>query len=171
MYQYKVSFSEAVRRALSQYCKFSGRASRSEYWWFSLFEFISTYALAFLLGFLLVPGFFFENAFVFDTSMGIVAMCVFYGWELFLILPSLAICVRRLHDTGHSGWNLLWGLLPVIGSIILLVYYCTHSQMSENKYGPIPNLMYDDGKNGFPPYGNQPQNKNTFNNNQPPYMG
>lgn len=59
---------------------------------------------------------------------------------LVCFLPDLGLTFRRLHDAGHSGWNILWNLLPIIGQIILLVYFCQQSQPMENKYGPVPNM-------------------------------
>src|SRR2546430_1678715 len=55
-----------------------------------------------------------------------------------ILLPALAVGVRRLHDTGRSGWWLLFGLVPLVGGITLLVFSCTDSQPGENKYGPNP---------------------------------
>lgn len=160
MYQYQVSFGEAVKRAFSQYCKFTGRASRSEFWWFYLFQLITNYAIIFLIAYLLVPGFYLMNPYILDAPMAIVGWLIFYGWDLFLLLPSLGLTVRRLHDTGHSAWNLLWVLLPLIGTIILLVYFCSRSQPFDNKYGRVPNLRPMPGNpNGMPPYDNS-----SFNN-------
>lgn len=60
--------------------------------------------------------------------------------SLALFLPSLGLGVRRLHDINRSGWWLLLGLLPVIGTIILIVWFCKESQMTDNQYGPVPHL-------------------------------
>lgn len=133
MYQRQVSFSEAITSAFSQYCNFSGRASRSEYWWFCLFNFI----VMFILGI-------FEGLFAAGKGEGSAANIFFYalqcGWSLAVLLPGLGLAFRRLHDTGRSGWNILWGLIPLVGSIILIVFFCQESQMHDNQYGPVPNL-------------------------------
>ncbi len=125
MYQRQVTFQEAVARALQQnYCNFGGRASRSEFWWFQLF--------AFIVGVIVEIVFCWSN-----NAMTIVSGLL----VLALLLPSLGLCVRRLHDIGKSGWWIFLSLIPLIGGIILLVWYCKDSQMEPNEYGPVPNLV------------------------------
>ena len=127
MYQRQVSFKEAVVRALSQnYCNFSGRASRSEYWWFYLFSCIVSWVVSIIV-----------SLFSSDLStMYIASMIV----GLAFLLPGLGIAVRRLHDIGKSGWWLFISLIPLIGAILLLVWLCQDRQMEPNEYGPVPNL-------------------------------
>ncbi len=129
MYQYQVSFGEAVKRAFAKYCCFTGRASRSEYWWFALFVAIVGWCISIFGG----VGFTGDS-----PSTG--ALIVAYVWDLFILLPSMGLCFRRLHDTGRSGWNTCWAFLPVIGTIILLVFLCQASQPGDNQYGPEPNM-------------------------------
>ena len=125
MYQRQVSFKEAVERAIMQnYCNFDGRASRSEYWWYVLFNTL----LGFAIGIVFVWS---------ETMMDIVSGVA----GLALLLPGLGLAVRRLHDIGKSGWWLLIGLIPLIGAIILLIWYCKESQMQPNEYGPVPNMV------------------------------
>jgi len=114
-----MSFADAVRSVLSQYATFSGRARRSEFWWFALF--------AFLL--YIVAG-------IIDAAIGnqVVGLLV----ALALFIPSLAVTVRRLHDTGRSGWWILVGLIPLVGFIVLLVFEVQDSQPGTNNYGPSP---------------------------------
>lgn len=114
-----MSFVEAVRTVLSKYATFSGRARRAEYWWFTLFALI-VYVLAALV----------------DSASGsqvatIVAIVA-------LILPSIAVAVRRLHDTGRSGWWYLISLVPLAGGIVLLVFTLQDSEPGANQYGPSP---------------------------------
>ncbi len=125
MYQYQVSFSDAIKRAFNQYCCFTGRASRSEYWWFVLFTFIVGVILEALAG----------------NSMTSIFAWLAYLFSLATLLPSLGLVFRRLHDTGRSGWNILWCLLPLIGTIILLVFLCQPSKPEPNQYGPMPNAI------------------------------
>lgn len=127
MYQYQVTFVDAVKRAFSNYCCFTGRASRSEYWWFALFQILVSWILTLPLTVIL-------------GSDSIVPSIVGYIWNLVVLLPALGLQFRRLHDTGRSGWNICWGFLPIVGWIILLIYMCQDSQMTENQYGPVPNL-------------------------------
>lgn len=114
-----MSFADSVRTCLSKYVTFSGRARRSEYWWFTLFAII-LYVVAAII----------------DAAIGnsIVVILV----ALALLLPSLAVTVRRLHDTGRSGWWILIALVPFVGGIILLVFECLDSQPGPNNYGPSP---------------------------------
>ncbi|MCM1152702.1 MAG: DUF805 domain-containing protein [Muribaculum sp.] len=124
MKQIEVPFTEAVKRALSvNYCNFNGRSSRSEYWWFCLFSFI--------LG--IIIGLIFRNHEAGSIVSGIISLA--------FLLPGLGISIRRLHDTGRSGWWILLALIPVIGSVILIVWYCQPSQPTANQYGEIPNLV------------------------------
>ena len=128
MYQRQVSFKEAVVRALTQnYCNFSGRASRSEYWWFYLFTCIVSWVVS-----IVVRLFSSELSIMYIASMVV---------GLAFLLPSLGIAVRRLHDIGKSGWWMFISLIPLIGAIILLVWWCKDSQMEPNEYGPVPNLV------------------------------
>ncbi|MEJ5868375.1 DUF805 domain-containing protein [Pseudokineococcus sp. 5B2Z-1] len=115
---------EAVRTVFSKYAVFSGRARRSEYWWFWLFAIIATTITASL------------DAWIFDVEWG--------QYRLFSIvlilaiaLPSIAVAVRRLHDTDRSGWWYLIGLVPLIGGIVLLVFYVQDSR-EPNRFGAPP---------------------------------
>ena len=112
-----MSFPEAVRACLSQYVTFTGRARRSEYWWFVLFV-----ALVSLVASSID---FAANIMVFQVIAGVA-----------LLLPNLAVAVRRLHDTDRTGWWLLIGLVPVVGTIVLLVFMLFDSDPEANKYGP-----------------------------------
>lgn len=144
MNQYMVSFGEAVRRAFSQYCKFTGRASRSEFWWFYLFELIVGCIIMFLCGGTSIISDTWdaamhggtETSVIFSGTYGVVSNI----WNLVILLPSLGLFWRRLHDAGHSGWWCLIGFIPFAGAIVLLLFMCQSSQSSENKYGPVPNI-------------------------------
>lgn len=160
MEQYQVSFGEAIKRAFSNYCKFTGRASRSEYWWFTLFVFLVAIGITFftaLMTVLTVSG---------SGGAAIVGIFAIILWILFaiaIILPSWGLTFRRLHDTGRSGWwilltvvpyllsivtiatpfSIVFSVLNLIGGIILLVFLCQPSQPEDNQYGPVPNTYYD----------------------------
>lgn len=125
MYQRQVSFKEAVECALKQnYCNFSGRASRSEFWWFALFNFILSAVISIV---------FCWNQNTMNVITGLV--------NLALLLPNLGLAVRRLHDIGKSGWWIFISLIPIVGWILLIVWYCKDSQMETNEYGPVPNMV------------------------------
>ena len=114
-----MSFADAVRSCLSQYVGFSGRARRSEYWWFVLFNVVVAVVAGIIDGIL-------------GTNSVISGLA-----SLALLLPNLAVSVRRLHDTSRSGWWILLGLIPLVGAIILIVWYCGDSH-ADNQYGPNP---------------------------------
>ncbi len=112
--------------ALKKYAVFEGRSRRKEYWYFVLFSAIFAFCIAFVEGML---G-------MIDPSIGLGYLTLVY--YLFLIIPSIALSVRRLHDTGRSGWWYLLSLIPFVGSIILLIFYVEDSQPGTNEYGHNP---------------------------------
>ena len=112
-------------KALKKYADFSGRAQRAEYWYFVLFNTIIVIILTILDG---VLG-------LYDMRSGFGVLSGIY--QLAVFIPSLAVSVRRLHDIGKSGWWLLVGLIPIVGFIILIVWFATDSK-EDNKYGQNP---------------------------------
>ena len=112
---------------LKNYAGFSGRARRKEYWMFALFNVIFAFVLGFIDGF--VGGYY-------DPGIGIGILGGLYS--LAVLIPGLAVSVRRLHDVGKSGWMLLIALIPLIGAIWLLVLMVTDSDSGENQYGANP---------------------------------
>ena len=123
------SFLEVMRK----YADFNGRARRKEYWMFALFVFVIYIGLAIAGGLLMAVV-----AKTTHGAAGLVFLAPAYLFILAMLIPSLSVAVRRLHDTGKSGWFLLIGLIPFIGSIILLVFYCMDSQPGPNEFGPNP---------------------------------
>ncbi len=113
-------------KVLKQYADFSGRARRKEYWMFALFNIIFAFVLGFIDG--LVGSF--------SPEIGIGVLGGIYS--LAVLIPGLAVSVRRLHDVGKSGWMILIVLIPIIGAIWLLVLMVTDSNPGENQYGPNP---------------------------------
>ena len=114
-----MTFGEAVRSGFDHYVKFDGRASRPAFWWWVLF--------AFLVG---------VAANIIDLG---IDTRVFSGLAgLALLLPNISVSIRRLHDTNRTGWWILIGLIPLIGLIVLLVFYLQDSDPGENNYGPPP---------------------------------
>ena len=114
-----MSFTDAIRDGFSKYVTFSGRSSRSAYWWWYLFG-ILVLVVSLAIDYALGAG-------------GILYVLV----ALAMLLPNLAVLVRRLHDAGHSGWWLLIGLLPLIGAIVLLVFTLQGSDQP-NQWGNGP---------------------------------
>jgi uncharacterized membrane protein YhaH (DUF805 family) len=113
--------------ALQQYANFNGRANRPQYWYFVLFQFIFLIVAAILDN---VSGLNFAPA-----SYGFIYLLVVVA----LILPGLAVSVRRLHDLNKSGWYILLSLIPLIGGIWLLVLMVSKGTDGPNQYGPDPN--------------------------------
>lgn len=128
-----MDFATAVKSGLSNYVNFSGRARRSEYWFFALFYVIV----------LVVTS-------VIDQVIGTYPLLYALA-ALALFLPNLGLSVRRLHDTGKSGWLVLIGLIPLVGFILLIVWYCADSE-PDNQYGPNPKGL--GGAAPAPGYGN-----------------
>ena len=115
-----MTFAEAVRSGFDHYVKFDGRASRPAFWWW------------FLFGILVGIGATIIDAII--GSFGVVSGLA----ALALLLPNLSVAIRRLHDTDHTGWWVLIGLIPIIGFIVLLIFYLRQSDPGENQYGPPP---------------------------------
>ncbi|MBQ0000093.1 MAG: DUF805 domain-containing protein [Clostridiales bacterium] len=139
-----MSFSEAISSVFNQYLGFSGRASRREYWFFTLFYLLVTAAasvIARLTGLAVVPGL----------------------WSLAVFLPSLALLFRRLHDSNKSAVWLLILLLPVIGEIVIFIFTLLPSDQMDNRYGRGPYSRRNPYQNpGFPPNQGFPPGGNGF---------
>lgn len=120
----RLSLGQALKKVFGHYALFQGRSRRSEYWWYTLFvSAISSLALAI------------------DDLSGIDFGHFFYGpvsvlVTFLLLLPSLSVSIRRLHDIGKSGWNILLVAIPFIGPVLLLGFFCSDSKSGENQYGP-----------------------------------
>ena len=123
-----MTFAEAIKSVYSHYATFDGRSRRSEYWYFALFVFI-----AYVVGVVLTKAL--GSIAEFLGTLAGIAIALFW---LATLVPSIAVGVRRLHDTGRSGWWLLIGLIPIVGSIVLIVFYVQDSQPGTNDYGLSP---------------------------------
>ncbi len=127
---------EAYSVCLQKYATFQGRARRSEYWYFLLCNIIIEALLtivSYALAFSGVPVL---------ITIGLALNTIYC---LFILLPGLAVTIRRLHDTGHSGAHYFLGMIPLAGPIILLVYMCRDSIPGGNQYGPNPKEIVPDG--------------------------
>lgn len=123
-----MGFVDAIKTCLSKYATFSGRASRSEYWWFYLFC-----ALLVFVGVMLDLSVGSYNPNDPDSVPWITLL-----FALPIILPSLAAAIRRLHDTDKSGWWYLISLVPVVGGIVLLIFLVLAGTDGDNRFGPNP---------------------------------
>lgn len=108
---------------LKKYAEFNGRARRTEYWMFFLFNLIISFVLGFIEG--LMGG------------AGIIGML----YALAVLIPGIAVSVRRLHDTDRSGWWLLIAFVPLVGAIVLLVFMVQDSNPSANEHGDNPKAV------------------------------
>ncbi len=124
-----MGFTEAIRAVFGKYATFEGRACRSEFWWFSLFTLLMQIPVGIL-----------DSVFVGGHGMMDMRAFTPFGtiWALATFLPSLAVAVRRLHDTDHSGWWWFLWLVPVIGWIVLFVWYVSKGTDGPNRFGPDP---------------------------------
>ncbi len=102
---------------LENYAQFQGRARRAEYWWFTLANIIAVIVLLVLV------------------AIAKIFWVLYIVYLLGLIIPSLAVTIRRLHDTDKSGWFILFGLIPFVGGLILLVFMCLDSTRGTNQWG------------------------------------
>lgn len=156
-----MTFGEALKTCFKKYATFSGRARRSEFWWFSVLNWllsIASYAVVWwkmakideIQGQVAEVMFDEEKmaaltaqADSFDTTFYLL-MAIIGVIGLLLLLPSLAVAVRRLHDTGKSGWLLLAMIIPIVNIVIgimLLIYYLKDSDRNPNKFGPSPKYI------------------------------
>ena len=156
-----MSFGEAVKTCFKKYVTFSGRARRSEYWWFGVLSMILGACTGALIGWKISAQKALESQIgeaIFDQEKynALIAqaesidhtyfplLCLLGLLSLVLLLPSLAVAVRRLHDTGRSGWLILLAYIPFvnfIGAIVLLVFMLQDSKPEENKFGPSPKYV------------------------------
>jgi len=119
-----MTFPDAVKVCLSKYADFSGRARRSELWYFVLWTFLASIVASIL-------------DVILGTRWGSGSGLIETVCSLALLLPSLAVGARRLHDISRSGWWLLFGLVPCAGLIVLVVFFVLDSH-PDNQYGPSP---------------------------------
>lgn len=118
-----MSYFAAIASGFRHYVNFKGRALRSQYWYWTLFVIVVSIVAQLIDGAL--------N----DTEFGQVGVIsIIAGLGLFL--PGLSVAIRRLHDTNRRGWWILLGLIPIIGWIILIIWYVSRGTEGDNNYGP-----------------------------------
>lgn len=124
-----MGFVEAVKVCLAKYATFSGRASRSEFWWFALFHALVLAGMTAVASVTALTG-----AQLAAQAAGVGGAAIY----IVLILPMLAVTIRRLHDRNRSGWNYFWVLVPVVGGLIVLIWCCQRGVEGDNRFGPDP---------------------------------
>lgn len=121
-------FIESVMKTIQEnYCNFNGRARRSEYWWFCLANVIVSFVLSIVGGLLAAM-----------TDIKVLPIILSIIYSLAVLLPGIGLVVRRLHDIGKSGWYYFIGLIPCVGAILLIIWFCQDSQQGPNEYGDSP---------------------------------
>lgn len=121
--QVELTFSQAVTRGfIEKYCNFTGRASRSEFWWMALVGFVISGAAG---------------------GLGTISHLSFYMnlIDLLIVLPMLGVTVRRLHDIGKGGGWIFIFLVPIVNIILYIMWGCQPSEPNDNRFGPVPNTV------------------------------
>ena len=139
-----VGFVDAIKLFFRNYFNFSGRSTRSEYWYIFLIFCLVGVAFTFILVaevLLDVPD-----------SFGVATIAMMMGIGAAMLIPMYAVTVRRLHDAGQSGWMMLLLLIPLIGTVTIFVFTLMESQPNANQWGPVPNP-------NVIPYSNNPHNQ------------
>lgn len=117
------------KKVLNQYADFEGRARRQEYWTFALVNIIILLPLYFIgIG----------GEATGNNTLMMIGFGLYLLYALAVLLPSIAVAVRRLHDVGKSGWMYLLILIPIIGALYLLYLFVTEGDKGDNQYGPDP---------------------------------
>jgi uncharacterized membrane protein YhaH (DUF805 family) len=124
-----MTFFEAISSGFRNYVGFSGRASRSEFWYWMLFTTLVSIVTSII------------DLEVSSGNVGPFSLI----WSLVTFLPGLAMAARRLHDTDRSGWWLLLSFIPLIGIIVLIVFWCFEGTRGPNRFGPDPLLRAGHG--------------------------
>lgn len=123
-----MGFVEAINAFFARYTDFQGRSRRSEYWWSYLGLTLIYLAIMIVAGILSAIA----------PVLGMVGYAAYVIFLLACIIPSIAIGIRRLHDTDRTGWWLLISFVPLIGAIVLLVFFVMEGTQGPNQYGPDP---------------------------------
>ena len=135
---------ESIKTCLFKLCDFKGRARRSEYWWYA--------APVSIIGIIIIHLIFKDYPEALENNAVRTIVSVAY------LFPLLSVTIRRIHDSGRSGWYILCGLLPALGALIMLLLMVADSEPKENKYGPSPKYVDDEDSQQNP--GNNTNNIN-----------
>ncbi len=114
-----MGFGDAIKSGFSNYVNFSDRASRSEYWYWVLFVVLAEIVTS-----------------IIDYAIGYQVTTSLFG--LAVLLPGIAVAIRRLHDLDRSGWWVFLVCIPLIGAIVLIIWYCSRGTVGPNRFGPDP---------------------------------
>ena len=129
-----MTFGESIKTCFSKYVTFSGRAQRSEFWWWTLFTWVTSMVLSGVDSVLFGTVTTYDGGFEASTNTPILSGF----FSLAILLPSISVAVRRLHDTDRSGWWYWIVLIPLIGIIVLIVFWATKGTGGPNRFGDDP---------------------------------
>ena len=146
-----MSFTESVRTCFKKYATLSGRASRAEFWWFILFNNLIAILLFVVSAVFMIYALVHQlhgtepqkGAMVAFGATTVIFMLIAQTLQLALLVPNICVLVRRFHDTGHSGYEIFYALIPLVGVVYCLVLCLQPSEEGDNKYGPNPNTPID----------------------------
>ena len=141
-----MSFTESVRTCFKKYATLSGRASRAEFWWFQLFNYLISILLFVVSAVFMIYALVHQlhgtepqkGAMIAFGATTVILMLIAQMVSLALLVPNICVLVRRFHDTGHSGYEIFYGLIPLVGVVYCLVLCFLPSEEGDNKYGPNP---------------------------------
>ena len=147
-----MSFTKSVRTCFKKYATLSGRASRAEFWWFILFNNLIAILLFVFSAVFMIYAFVHQQhgteppggAMITFAVAEVVLMLIAQTLQLALLVPNICVLVRRFHDTGHSGYEIFYALIPLVGVVYCLVLCLQPSEEGDNKYGPNPNKPIED---------------------------
>lgn len=139
-----MNLGQAIGHNFRNYATFSGRAQRSQYWWWVLATWVGSLVITVIDS--IAFGTVTRGAGSFSAQTDFAPLTIIFS--LGIILPTLAVAVRRLHDIDSSGWWLLIGLIPLVGTILLIVWFATKGTMGDNRFGADP---LDDEAGAAPP--------------------
>ena len=132
----RIRFFDAIKKAINSIGDYKTRSRRSELWFWVLGVFIVTFILVFILVLISMIAEFF----------GIIALIIYIVYGIGIFIISLPLGVRRLHDIGYVGWWMLLGLIPIVGEIILIVFFCFDSVRESNEWGESPKYSGSSGR-------------------------
>ena len=134
-----MTFTQSISTCFSKYVDFSGRAPRSEFWWWQLFFFLTLFLTNFAD--ILIFGIPSYDYIVYYWWYTPSASPLTIMWILITFLPTIAVDIRRLHDAGYSGWYYLVSFIPIIGIFWLILLWLLKSEEKDNKYGTYQNAL------------------------------
>ena len=135
----QVGCCEAIKLAFKNYVKCSGRSRRSEFWYFHLFVYGIIFGLYFIMIILETSHSSYEERSV--NSSAVVVYCMLLLFIFIVFIPHISVSIRRLHDTGKSGFFYLVTFIPMVGGLILLFLCSVDSEQNNNEYGPSPKYI------------------------------